>query len=203
MDLNLTAGATWPRAGVALSAYRLDNYRRVMKITNIGAGDGLEPLQWEAVQGHLNAGEPPAAGAPNQRTTWLTTVNSDGSPHVTAVGALWVDGAFWFQTGAATGKARNVARDPRCAISTSILEMDVVVEGDAERVTDAATVARLAHAWADQGWPVEPDVEGTGLTAPFNAPGLGPPPWQLYRVAPRSVTAVLGVEPGGSTRFDF
>ena len=174
-----------------------------MKITNIGAGDGLEPLQWEAVQERLNAGEPPAVGAPNQRTTWLTTVNADGSPHVTAVGALWLDGAFWFQTGAATGKAHNVARDPRCAISTSILEMDVVVEGSAERVTDAATVARLARAWADQGWPVEPDVEGTGLTAPFNAPGLGPAPWQVYRITPRSLTAVLGVEPGGSTRFDF
>lgn len=115
-----------------------------MKITNIGAGDGLEPLPWEAVQQRLNAGEPPAVAAPNQRTTWLTTVNADGSPHVTAVGALWLDGAFWFQTGAATGKARNVARDPRCAISTSILEMDVVVEGSAERVTDTATVARLA-----------------------------------------------------------
>lgn len=174
-----------------------------MKITNIGAGDGLEPLLWEAVQARLNAGEPPAVGAPNQRTTWLSTVNADGSPHVTAVGALWLDGAFWFQTGATTGKARNVARDPRCAISTSVLEMDLVVEGSAERVTDAATVARLARAWADQGWPVEPDVEGTGLTAPFNAPGLGPAPWQVYRMTPRSLTAVLGVEPGGSTRFDF
>lgn len=40
-----------------------------MKITNIGAGDGLEPLQWEAVQERLNAGEPPGVGAPNQRTT--------------------------------------------------------------------------------------------------------------------------------------
>jgi hypothetical protein len=130
-------------------------------------------------------------------------VNADGSPHVTAVGALWLDGAFWFQTGAATRKARNVAGEPRCAVATSILEMDVVVEGAAEQVTDPATVARLARAWADLGWPVEPDAEGTGLTAPFNAPGLGSPPWQVYRIVPRSLTAVLGIEPGGSTRFDF
>lgn len=27
------------------------------------------------------------------------TVNEDGSPHVTAVGALWVEGTVWFQTG--------------------------------------------------------------------------------------------------------
>lgn len=174
-----------------------------MKITNIGADDGLEPLRWEEVRDRLDAGEPPAVGAPNQRTTWLSTVNADGSPHVTAVGALWLDGAFWFQTGAATRKARNVAGEPRCAVATSILEMDVVVEGAAEQVTDPATVARLARAWADLGWPVEPDAEGTGLTAPFNAPGLGSPPWQVYRIVPRSLTAVLGIEPGGSTRFDF
>ena len=49
--------------------------------------------------------------AHNARTTWLATVNEDGSPHVTAVGALWLDGAFWFQTGSGTRKARNVARD--------------------------------------------------------------------------------------------
>lgn len=185
------------------SVDRSGNYLRTMRITNVGRGDRLEPLRWETVRERLNAGEPPAVGAPNQRTTWLTTVNADGSPHVTAVGALWLDGAFWFQTGAATVKASNVARDPRCAIATSILEMDVVAEGSAERVDDAATVARLARAWADQGWPVEPDDEGTGLTAPFNAPGLGPAPWQVYRMALRSVTAVLGVEPGGSTRFTF
>jgi hypothetical protein len=116
---------------------------------------------------------------------------------------LWLDGAFWFQTGTVTRKARNVARDPRCAVATSILEMDVVIEGDSERVTDPATVAKLAQAWVDQGWPVEPDAEGTGITAPFNAPGVGPPPWQVYRITPRSLTAALGVEPGGSTRFDF
>ncbi|MGH3406865.1 MAG: pyridoxamine 5'-phosphate oxidase family protein, partial [Streptosporangiaceae bacterium] len=33
---------------------------------------------------------------------------------MTAVGALWRDGTFWFQTGAGTRKGRNVARDPRC-----------------------------------------------------------------------------------------
>jgi hypothetical protein len=56
---------------------------------------------------------------------------------VTPVGALWLDGAFWFQTGS-TRKARNVARDPRCSIAVSIRDADVVVEGDAARVTDPA-----------------------------------------------------------------
>ena len=60
---------------------------------------------------------------------------------MTGVGALWVDGAFWFQTGAGTRKSCNVGRDPRCSIAVSIRDADVVLEGDATQVTDAGTVA--------------------------------------------------------------
>jgi hypothetical protein len=139
----------------------------------------------------------------NSRTTWLCSVNDDGSPHVTAVGALWLDGTFWFQTGPRTRKAANVARTPRCSIAVSIQGADVVVEGDAARVTEPRDVARLAKAWAEQGWPAEPDDSGSGITAPFNAPSQGPPPWGVYRIEPRSATVVLATEPGGLTRFRF
>ena len=130
-------------------------------------------------------------------------MNEDGSPHVTAVGAVWLDDAFWFQTGSGTRKASNVARDARRSISLSIRDADVVIEGDAARVTDPAVMARVAKAWSDGGWPAEPDESGTGITAPFNAPSQGPPPWQVYRIEPRSATVVLGTEPGGLTRFRF
>jgi Pyridoxamine 5'-phosphate oxidase len=172
-------------------------------IINLGAADGLPPVDWTEVVQKLDAGSAPAPDAHNARTTWLVTVNEDGSPHVTAVGALWVDGAFWFQTGAGTRKSRNVGRDPRCSIAVSIRDADVVVEGDATRVTDAGTVARIAKAWADTGWPAEPDESGSGITAPFNAPSQGRPPWDVYRIAPRSATVVLGTEPGGLSRFRF
>ena len=122
---------------------------------------------------------------------------------MTAVGAIWLDGTFWFQTGAGTRKGRNVEREPRCSVALSIRDADVVVEGDAERVTDPEMVARVAKAWADDGWPVQPDESGTGITAPFNAPSQGPPPWNVYRITPRSATVVLGVDPGGLTRFKF
>jgi hypothetical protein len=174
-----------------------------MKTINLGIGDGLPPVDWGSVVAELDAGSAPAPDAHNSRTKWLATINEDGSPHVTAVGALWLDGAFWFQTGAGTRKHQNVERDPRCTVSLSIRDADVVVEGTAERVTDAADVARAAKAWADDGWPAEPDPSGTGITAPFNAPSQGPPPWDVYRIAPRSATVVLGVEPGGLTRFQF
>ena len=67
-------------------------------------------------------------------------MSEDGSPHVTAVGALWLDGSFWFQTGSGTRKGRNVARDPRCSIAVSIRDADVVAEGEAARETDPATL---------------------------------------------------------------
>jgi hypothetical protein len=174
-----------------------------MKAINLGTADDLPVVDWDAVAAKLEAGEAPARDAHNSKTTWLTTVNEDGRPHVTPVGALWFDGAFWFQTGPTTKKARNVARDARCSVAVSLPDADIVVEGDAERVTDADVLARAAKAWADQGWPAEPDDSGEGITAPFNAPAQGPPPWHVFRIEPRSVIACWNEEPGGLTRFRF
>jgi len=174
-----------------------------METINLGVDDGLPPVDWKGIVDELDAGSAPDPDAHNARTTWLTTINEDGSPHVTAVGAVWLGGTYWFQTGDDTRKRRNVERDPRCSVATSIRGADVVVEGEATHVTDPEQVARAAQAWADGGWPVEPDESGTGITAPFNAPAQGPPPWNVYRIEPRSATVVLGDEPGGLTRFRF
>ncbi len=174
-----------------------------MESVNLGTADGLPPVDWNAIVATIEAGSPPAPDSHNSRTTWLTTINEDGSPHTTPVGAIWVDGSYWFQTGTGTRKSRNVARDPRCSVAVSIRDADVVIEGTAVPVTDPAAVARAAKAWADGGWPAEPDASGTGITAPFNAPSQGPPPWYVYRVEARSAIVVLGAEPGGLTRFRF
>lgn len=174
-----------------------------MKTRNLGAADGLPPVDWAGIAEKLDAGSAPDPEAHNARTTWLTTINEDGSPHVTPVGALWLDGSFWFQTGARTRKHQNVERDPRCSMAVSIRDADVVVEGQASRVTDPQLVARAAAAWAQGGWPAEPDASGTGITAPFNAPSQGPPPWHVYRIEPRSAVVTLGSEPGGLSRFTF
>lgn len=174
-----------------------------MEVINLGAADGLPPVGWTEIVEKLDSESAPRPEAHNARTTWLATANEDGSPHVTAVGALWIEGAFWFQTGSRTRKARNVERDPRCSIAVSVLDADVVLEGDAAQVTEPEVVARIAKAWADRGWPAEPDEAGSGITAPFNAPSQGPPPWNVYRIAPRCAVVTLGTEPGGLTRFKF
>ena len=174
-----------------------------MEVINLGRAEGLPPVDWASVVEKLDAGSAPAPEAINSRTTWLTTLNEDGSPHVTPVGALWLDGAFWFQTGSGTRKARNVERDPRCSVAVSVRDADVVIEGEAKRVTDRDAVARIAQAWADQGWPAEPDPTGSGITAPFNAPSQGPPPWNVYRMESRSAVVAVATDAGGLTRFRF
>ena len=50
-----------------------------MEIINLGAGDGLPPVDWTAVTKTLDAGSAPAPDAPNSRTTWLSTVNEEAA----------------------------------------------------------------------------------------------------------------------------
>ena len=163
-------------------------------------------MDWAQVEAGLGSAvsQAPKSGGPERHTCWLTTIDPDGKPHVTSVGALWVDGAFWFQTGKGTVKAKNVARDPRCSLAVATHDFDLVVEGEAEHVTDPKLVAMMAEAWAAQGWPASPDESGTGITAPFNAPNTGPPPWFVYRITAKTAKLVGTVEEtDGAARFSF
>ena len=72
-------------------------------------------------------------------TFWLTTVRPDGRPHVTPLIAVWHDDALWFCTGPDERKARNLASNPSCVLTTGASDfggLDVVLEGVAEPVTD-------------------------------------------------------------------
>ena len=85
-----------------------------MDATNLADLYGLPTLDWAPIKAQLDAGiaQAPGSGGPNRHTCWLTTINPDGSPHVTGVGALWVDDAFWFETGEQTRKAKNLIPAP-------------------------------------------------------------------------------------------
>jgi nitroimidazol reductase NimA-like FMN-containing flavoprotein (pyridoxamine 5'-phosphate oxidase superfamily) len=82
---------------------------------------------------------------------WLSTVRPDGRPHVTPLISVWLDGAAYFCTGADERKAKNLARNANCILTTgrNLLEqgLDVVIEGRAERVSDEAKLARIADAY--------------------------------------------------------
>ena len=176
-----------------------------MEATNLADLYNSPLLDWSGIEARLREGlsQAPGTGGPDRHTCWLATINPDGSPHVTGIGALWSDGCFWFETGKHTSKGKNLARDPRCTLSVAAREFDLVVAGEATLVTDPATVAELAARWAAEGWPARADDTGVALTAEYSAPSAGPPPWHVYRLTPRTATAVGTVDPGGATRWRF
>lgn len=176
-----------------------------MDAKNLAELYDIGTLDWRPVAARLTAGvsQAPGTGGPDRHTWWIATINADGSPHVTGIGALWHRDAIWLETGPSTRKARNLARDPRCTLSVALDEADLVVEGDANLVTEPAVVAEMAELWAGDGWPCRVDESGAALTADFSAPSAGPPPWYVYRVTPRRATVLQTVEPGGATLFDF
>jgi PPOX class probable F420-dependent enzyme len=165
----------------------------------------LPLLDWDAIRARLDEGlaQAPGSGGPNRHTVWLATIDPDGRPHVTGIGALWADGAFWFETGERTRKGRNLARDPRCTLSVATHDFDLVVEGEARPVTDPGTVAAMAARWSEEGWPARVDESGTAITAEYSAPSAGKPPWLVYRLTPQRATALATIEPGGATRWTF
>jgi len=156
---------------------------------------GNAPLPWSRAEAQLVVTGGPAA------THFLATVRPDGRPHVAGVGALWVDGRFYFTSGPGTQKSRNLAARPDCVISVKLPDLDLVVEGVATMVSDEPTLQPLAERYSAQGWPAT--VKDGALTAPFSAPSAGPPPWYLYEFTPRTAFGVASAEPFGATRWRF
>jgi pyridoxine/pyridoxamine 5'-phosphate oxidase len=158
---------------------------------------GDPPIPWSRVLQQLEAApdiQPPL-------TTWLSTVRPDGRPHTAGVGALWVDGKFYFTSGPATRKSRNLAANPNCTMSMSLPGLDLIVEGRAAKVTDQPTIERLAERYAAQGLPAK--ATDGALTAEYSAPSAGPPPWHLYVVTALVAFGVASVKPYGATRWRF
>jgi hypothetical protein len=175
-----------------------------MKTKNLATLYDLPTLDWAPVAANLDRlTQAPGTGGPDRHSHWLTTVNADGSPHVTGIGALWFDGAYWVVSGRTALKARNLERDPRCAVAVATADYDTVVDGTARLVTDREEVAEVSRRLNEGGWPCEPDASGTALTAPYSAPSAGPAPWHVYRVTPTRATALYVRDEGGATSFEF
>ena len=114
---------------------------------------------------------------------------------------MWHAGDFYLAMGPDTRKARNLAASPACTLSVRLDTLDLVLEGEAARITDAPTLETLAAVYRGGGWPAE--VDGDAFTAPFSAPSAGPPPWYLHRFTFHTAFAVATAEPHGATRWRF
>jgi hypothetical protein len=157
---------------------------------------GHDALPWS------RAAEALAVGTPTTDvTSFLGTVRPDGRPHAAGIGAGWHEDTLYFVTGAETRKGRNLAANPACTMSARLPGIDLVLEGEAVRITDSETLESVAAKYRDMGWPAE--VDGDALTAPYSAPSAGPPPWNLYRLDFHTAFAVATSEPHGATRWRF
>jgi hypothetical protein len=135
------------------------------------------PIAWTTAREHLQQ-----AGV-----YWLSTVRPDGRPHVTTLLAVWLDGAMYFCTGAGERKAKNLAHNVHCILTTGCNTfnqegLDLVVEGDAVQIHDDAKLRRVADAYeAKYGSDWHFDVRDGA----FN--GQGGNIAQVYEVAPSTV----------------
>lgn len=118
---------------------------------------GSQPTTWAATQEVLEKAQ----------ISWISTVRADGRPHVTPLVAVWLDGALHFSTGPTEQKAVNLATNPHVVLTTGHdawdQGLDVMVEGEARRVTDRATLDRLAAAWRtkwDGSWQYDVTEDG-------------------------------------------
>jgi general stress protein 26 len=130
---------------------------------------------------------------------WLSTVRSNGRPHVAPLPAMWLHGKLHFCTGADEQKAKNIAAHASCVLTTGTNSyrsgLDVVVEGDAERVSDNAALTRLASMWKDKiDWVFE--VED-GVFLNTQAEGH---PALVFAVKPTKILA-FGKAPYSQTRY--
>ena len=129
---------------------------------------------------------------------WLSTVRRTGQPHVTPLPAVWLDGTLYIATGDQEQKARNLAHDPRCVLTTGTNSLtsglDVVVEGTAVRHTDPARLRELAALWKSKlDWDF---TVGEGVFSD------GPRTALVHGVTPEKVLA-FGKKPYTQTRYEF
>ena len=99
-----------------------------------GPDEGTGLLPWSWAQERLAS----------SRNYWVVTLWPDGRPHAMAVWGVWdEDSVFWFTTGVRSRKARNIANDPRCVVTTAEEERPVVLEGRAEIRTRRTEIERV------------------------------------------------------------
>jgi nitroimidazol reductase NimA-like FMN-containing flavoprotein (pyridoxamine 5'-phosphate oxidase superfamily) len=150
-------------------------------------------VSWEETRKVLEAAE----------LFWISTVRSDGRPHVTPVVAAWWDGAIWFATGQVEQKFANLRGNPQVVMTTGCNRwdegLDVVVEGNAVQVTDDAVLAHVAEAFHskwDGRWQY---VASGGCFRGSDGGGEA----MVFSVTPAKVFAHAKGDPFGATRHKF
>ncbi|MGN5238751.1 MULTISPECIES: pyridoxamine 5'-phosphate oxidase family protein [unclassified Rhodococcus (in: high G+C Gram-positive bacteria)] len=151
---------------------------------------GAEPTSWPETEALF-------ASAP---LYWVSTIHTTGRPHVAPLVGVWHGGAFHLTVGPGEQKALNLVEDPRIAVTTGRNDwdagVDVVLEGEAHRVTDHDALTAIAAAYFakyGEAWRFEVGEGGFGIADEFA--------W-VFRIPPRKVL-VFAKKPHGQTTHRF
>jgi hypothetical protein len=97
--------------------------------------------------------------------------------------AVWSESALYVSSKETAKKSRNLAADGRCVIITDAGDLHLIVEGEAQRVRNEATVRRASDAFNSiYDWPTM--VTEDKLAAEFGAPSSGGPPHDVSEMTP-------------------
>lgn len=134
---------------------------------------------------------------------WLATVDPDGKPHVVPVFSVWFDGCPHFTSNPDARKARDIAQNSHCVMTTAGKTLDLIFEGEVIKITDDKTLKQVAEVYKSKyDWPIT--VENHAYSAPYAAPAAGKPPYELYQVRLTKAFASGSNEaPYGATRWRF
>jgi pyridoxine/pyridoxamine 5'-phosphate oxidase len=153
---------------------------------------GASAVEWERARRELEGAE----------LYWLSSVRADGRPHVTPLLGVWLDDAFCFATGSTERKAKNLAANARCIVTTgrNVLDgLDIVVEGTATGVDDAADLRAIAATFETK--------YGAHFAAGGTWAGLGDAIRErqvgVWRVAPKVAFGFAKGASYGETRWRF
>ncbi len=147
------------------------------------SSEGATPVPWAEGRERLEGAE----------VYWISTVRPNGRPHVTPLLGAWLDGALYFCTGPDERKAKNLAQNPRCVLTTGCNRLgeglDLVIEGDAARLTDEAALRRVADAYLSkygEDWRFAVR-DGAFYHDPGSLREAGPGAAWVYEVLPRKI----------------
>jgi hypothetical protein len=150
-------------------------------ILDADGGRGLLPWDWAVER------------LTKSRNYWVSTTCADGRPHCVPVWGIWLDGAFYFSSGAKSRKVRNLAGNPNCVVCPEDGTQAISLEGVVEKVTHAATIRRFVEDYNRKyNWDLKPET----------VLDMGP----IFAVPPRKVIAVdaaPGEFQGSATRWLF
>jgi Pyridoxamine 5'-phosphate oxidase len=157
------------------------------------SSEDAPPTQWADARLQLQEAQ----------TYWISTVRPDGRPHITTLLSVWMDEALYITTGPQERKAKNLAQNAHCILMTgcNVEEgLDVMVEGDAVRLTDNAKLQRVADTYeAKYGGFWHFDVrEGA-----FYQAERGDSPAWVFEIAPSTAFGFQKGEVFSQTRWRF